>query len=250
VFQSTLIALTDRKGEGKVTEIDKAKWTADLSECLRTYDVLSLWRDAEDVLRRIVVGGFIKKVRVNSCQNLGFTLLTSRFQTIFPGALAAPHSPILPHTPMPARSHFSASMTDSHPPRTPYTPYTAFAAKQNPFDLIYGSTLSSAYLLDDSHDTLGRLYNQILRFVERDLCRIMDVAERVSVKPPSRLERAGISVVGVAAKTQIQVNREGFEIMANVVWAEIGRAIMEELGGTVFAVGRPEEFRKVACVFW
>jgi hypothetical protein len=77
VFQSTLIALTDGKGEGKVTEIDKAKWTADLSECLRTYDVLSLWRDAEDVLRRVVVRGFIKKVCVNSCQDLGSTLLIS-----------------------------------------------------------------------------------------------------------------------------------------------------------------------------
>lgn len=38
---------------------------------------------------------------------------------------------------------------------------------------------------------------------------------------------------------------EGFEIMANVVWAEFGRAIMDEMGATVFAAGRPDEFRKV-----
>jgi conserved oligomeric Golgi complex subunit 2 len=34
----------------------------DISECLKTYDVLGLWRDAEDVVRREVVRGFVKKV--------------------------------------------------------------------------------------------------------------------------------------------------------------------------------------------
>ena len=35
---------------------------ADLTECLRTYDALQLWRDAEDVLRRDVLREFVKKV--------------------------------------------------------------------------------------------------------------------------------------------------------------------------------------------
>ena len=39
----------------------------------------------------------------------------------------------------------------------------------------------------------------------------------------------------------------GFEIMANVVWSEIGRALMDELGGVIFAAGKPDEFRKVSC---
>jgi conserved oligomeric Golgi complex subunit 2 len=34
----------------------------DLMECLRTYDLLGLWRDAEDVLRREVVRRFVRKV--------------------------------------------------------------------------------------------------------------------------------------------------------------------------------------------
>lgn len=33
-----------------------------MTECLRTYDILGLWPDAEDVLRREVVRDFVKKV--------------------------------------------------------------------------------------------------------------------------------------------------------------------------------------------
>ena len=40
---------------------------------------------------------------------------------------------------------------------------------------------------------------------------------------------------------------ERFEIMANVLWAEVGKAIMDELGSTVFGAGKPDEFRKVRC---
>ena len=49
------------------------------------------------------------------------------------------------------------------------------------------------------------------------------------------------------AEGQEKESREVFEIMANVVWAEFGRAIMDEMGGVVFAAGRPDEFRKVPC---
>ena len=47
---------------GKLAETDKAKRMADLTECLRTYDALQLWRDAEDVLRRDVLREFVKRV--------------------------------------------------------------------------------------------------------------------------------------------------------------------------------------------
>ncbi|KAG6857674.1 hypothetical protein H0H87_004090 [Tephrocybe sp. NHM501043] len=61
VFATALLALTDGKGEGKVTEVEKTKLLTDVTECLRTYDILRLWRDAEDVLKREVVRGFVKK---------------------------------------------------------------------------------------------------------------------------------------------------------------------------------------------
>lgn len=176
-------------------------------------------------------------------------------QTIFPGALAVPHSPIVPHTPLATRSNTSSSAY-AHPPRTPYTPYSAFASKQNPFDLSYGASVAStslyAHLLDDTEDALARLYNQILRFVERDLSRIMDVAEKVSIKSVSNSREdkdvgASLMVPGIRDKGQMssEVDGEGFEIMANVVWADIATAIIDELGGLVFSAGRPSEFRKV-----
>lgn len=37
--------------------------------------------------------------------------------------------------------------------------------------------------------------------------------------------------------------------MANVIWPEIGHAIMDELGLVIFAVGKPDEFLKVAYYF-
>lgn len=49
-------------GTGKLAEADRAKRMADLTECLRTYDALQLWRDAEDVLRRDILREFVKKV--------------------------------------------------------------------------------------------------------------------------------------------------------------------------------------------
>ena len=49
-------------GSSKLAEADKAKRMADLAECLRTYDALQLWHDAEDVLRREVMREFVKKV--------------------------------------------------------------------------------------------------------------------------------------------------------------------------------------------
>lgn len=59
VFATTLVALTC---EGKILDVEKMRLNADLTECLRTYDVLGLWRDAEDVLQREVLRGFVKKV--------------------------------------------------------------------------------------------------------------------------------------------------------------------------------------------
>ncbi|KAJ7680372.1 COG complex component [Mycena polygramma] len=233
LFSSTLLALTDGKADGKISEVEKAKSIADLTECLRTYDAMGLWRDAEDVLRRDVVRRFVKK-------------------SIFPGALTAPPSPLVPHTPFrSSTTPASIASPSALPPRTPYTPFTSFALK-TPFQSSYGlgsvSNLPYAHLLEDNEDPLARLYRQILRFVERDMSRIMGIAEKVSLKPVStgRKDKAlGAAIVTLAMeKSNPEVDEDGFEIMANVVWEEFGRSIIDELGPVVFAAGRPNEFRK------
>ncbi|KZT10815.1 COG complex component [Laetiporus sulphureus 93-53] len=227
LFASTVTALSSGKGQGKdskTAEAERSKWIADVTECLKTYDMLGLWRDAEDVLRKEVVRDFVKN-------------------TIHPGALTAPHSPILPHTPFnpTARARSPQPLTASLPPHTPYTPFTAFASKQNPFDLSLaaGAAAASAHILDDRDDPLAALYNNVLRFVERDLKRIMEIAEKVCVKSGSRSSEGRL-----VTDAKRQQDAHGFEIMANVIWAELGRAMMDELGNVIFAAGKPDDFRK------
>ncbi|OCH93776.1 COG complex component [Obba rivulosa] len=230
LFAATVTALVTGKEHGRevrATEAERSKWMADITECLKTYDTLGLWRDAEDVLRREVVRSFVKK-------------------NIHPGALTVPRSPIAPHTPFACTARSSSPLpTASHPPRTPYTPFTAFASKQNPFEFRHDAISSpgiSAHMLDDRDDSLAALYNTVLKFIDRDLKRIMEVAETVCVK--SGLRSAKDSQSGNPAGSAKPKEEPGFEIMANVIWAEIGRAIMDELGSVVFAAGKPDEFRK------
>ena len=52
------------------------------------------------------------------------------------------------------------------------------------------SSIASAAILDETEDPLAALYNTILRFVDRDVRRIMEIAEAVCVKSGSRT-RAG-----------------------------------------------------------
>lgn len=167
----------------------------------------------------------------------------------------------MPHTPFPPTrqpSHNTtprALDTSSLPLRTPYTPYTAFASKQNPFDMGFeagGISAAHAHLLDDSDDPLAGLFNQILKFVERDLKRIMELGEKVCVKPSMGQSHSKGQLFGLGSLTTTRPSTQNsgekenkFDIMANVVWTEFGKAIMEELGHVVFAVGKPDEFRKV-----
>ncbi|KAF8496692.1 hypothetical protein F5888DRAFT_357159 [Russula emetica] len=151
LFSNTVTAL----GTGKLAETDKAKHIADLIECLRTYDALQLWRDAEDVLWRDVLREFVKK-------------------TIFPGAIQTPHPPFIPPTPVPI--HEKVSFSDTA--RTPYAPFTAFSTQTDPFN----AALAVAPRLDETDNSLAVLYNDILTFLDRDLKHIMDVAERISAR--------------------------------------------------------------------
>jgi len=101
-------------------------------------------------------------------------------------------------------------------------------------------------LLDESLGPLALLYNRIIKFVERDLKTLAESAEAICVKSGSRKPR--VLPLHGPSNTQEQEPRKGFDIVANVVWAEIGQAIMDELGSVVFAAGKTDEFRKVIRV--
>lgn len=222
-FTATVTSIVDGTGSNKTSEIDKAKLMADLAECLRAYDMLGLWQDAEEILQKQVVRWFVRK-------------------TIFPGALVAPPSPIVPHTPFQGASSTAF-------PRSPSTPYTAFSPRQPPSFLgqtSVGTLTSHTHLLDDADDPLARLYNQILRFVERDLSRIMEIAERVSIVSNADVkpDKSSTDASAVADIHPSDGRTKGFRIFSDVIWAELGSAIMDELGTVVFASGKPNEFKK------
>lgn len=224
LLTSTLTHLTEGKSENRTTELERTKWVADLTECLRTYDLLGLWRDAEDIIRRLVVRKFVKK-------------------TIYPGALGAPHSPIVPHTPFHPNIPEPLLSATFAGPQTPYTPFTAFIPKQNAaFPSLGGSKKHQPYLLDDTNDSLARLYNQVLRFVERDVYYIMEATDNIRNKSNNPI--VGKESVDKQDPYSPSVNEKGFSILGNVVWEELSRAIQDEIGGIVFAAGRPDEFRK------
>lgn len=122
------------------------------------------------------------------------------------------------------------------------------------------SEVPHAHLLEDADDSLAKLYNQLLRFVERDVCAVMNAAEKVSgndtiTRTPTIMTTAssdGIVASPITATDDHAGEQEGrpkFDIMANVVWDELGRTIMDEIGSIVFASGKPNEFRKVCPAF-
>ncbi|KAG8680305.1 hypothetical protein FRC11_002656, partial [Ceratobasidium sp. 423] len=243
---------------------ERARLTSELVECFKIYDALKMWREAEDVVRRELVRPFIKK-------------------TIHPASLTAPQSPILPRTPFAHPAPTSLFPHTPFTPFAPLATAAAssFSPNLHPEILIpepdLGDTGGSANdknsttTADEAGggDALVGLYNKILRFVQRDVMGVVRVAESVSSKsrrgaghifggmspgglgispgglPPS--SSIGVSPIGpglVGPDPAATENPERIEIIVNVVWTELARALMDELGGTVFAVGRPDEFRQ------
>lgn len=105
---------------------------------------------------------------------------------------------------------------------------------------IVSSQPTQAGLLDDADDPLAHLYNQLLRFVERDVYRLMKIADEIcnnSGDSSGTNIREGTSIANLSSS--------GYNLLSNVVWDEIGRSIIDEIGAQVFAAGKPTELRKV-----
>lgn len=221
---------------------DKARWTSDLTECLKTYDLLRNWRDAEEAVRRDLVQPFVKSVSPYPLCPESYSL-HNIWQTIFADALNVMPSPILVRTALPGRSGLLS-------PRTPFTPFTGFRA--NPFDTL---TVDALPLLPEEDDEpLSTLYNTILRFIQVNCTGVLELSEKINAKgrktgrkPHLALQSSDSPQLPATSGSiaELGLNMQGFEIMANVIWAEIGRGIMEELGSVVFSAGNPSQFQKV-----
>jgi hypothetical protein len=80
---------------------------------------------------------------------------------------------------------------------------------------------------------------------------VMEIAARVTKKHgKGKVVANGTPARGSPVPDMEQGNGAGpdagFGIMSNVVWAEIGRALMDELGALIFAAGKPAEFKSVS----
>ncbi|KAG9108428.1 hypothetical protein FRC07_008447, partial [Ceratobasidium sp. 392] len=261
----TLRALTDPSTLPSTASAERARLTAELVECFKIYDALRMWREAEDVVRRELVRPFIKN-------------------TIHPASLTAPQSPILPRTPfvdpsknLSPNTPFTPFMPLATAAAASFSPATAHPEILIP-EPDTGPTEPEAGAAEGAGgDALVGLYNKVLRFIQRDIMGVVRIAEGVSAKSrkgqhghggilglggmspgglgmsPSGLGSAFIAPPGVGSATNPGMSGadivdtedlERVEIIANVVWAELARALMDELGSVVFAVGRPDEFRQ------
>lgn len=72
------------------------------------------------------------------------------------------------------------------------------------------------------------------------MSQIMEIAETVVAKLVP-----GAQIEGGPSNSSKRQDNNRFQIMANVIWQELAHAIMDDIGGTVFAAGRPDDFRKV-----
>ncbi|KAG8834249.1 Type I HSP40 co-chaperone [Serendipita sp. 399] len=202
---------------------ERVRLFGELSECFKTYDMLDIHAEAEEIIRLQVLQPFVRRV-------------------IFTGALNVPHSPVIPRTPFVNLNNAPSA------PNTPFTPFTAYPRKPGTSQSFFfiSEQDSRLPLLDDSNDQLATLYNNILQFVERNCVDIMKIAAQVARKhgkKPPNLQGTPPLVQTSIEKSDTSERTPTFDIMGNVVWAEIGRALMEELGTLIFAAGKPVDFK-------
>ena len=100
-------------------------------------------------------------------------------------------------------------------------------------------------MLDDSDgNELAILLNSVLRFVQVNCEVILQLAEKAESRRKNSDTLLLTQFTDNAPET-VRPKDDGFEIMANVIWDEIARSIMEELGSTIFAAGQPDDFHAV-----
>ena len=130
-------------------------------------------------------------------------------------------SPIIPFTPLQPWKETTTQSNSPYslvPPQTPFTPFTAPLLKAD----------DSTIIPNFEDNSLGQFYTVILRFLDYEIRPLIVMSEELNTR---HIDDRG--------------SEERFDILSNVVWEQLGQAIMDELGATVFAVGRPDEFQKV-----
>lgn len=149
----------------------------------------------------------------------------------------------------------SAAEGSSFFPTTPFTPYpgTFNSASIAATSSLQGFNHTSVPLIqgnENADDPLINLLNTILRFVDRDCRLVIELAERANAVRSYKRNKGriytGAPFVEELDGEKADSGKESFDIMGGVIWAEVGKALIEELGSSLFAAGRPDDFQKVS----
>lgn len=133
-------------------------------------------------------------------------------------------------------------------------PATPGVETSNEFRLLPSVSLNDAApagpQLEDA-SPLGALYNRLLAaFSKPEVTAVLQVA---ALLPASAAGRASVEASDDEADDDELAaggaGRHGFEFFASVVWKEVGERLMDELGGSLFAAGRPAELHRVRPPF-
>lgn len=206
---------------------------------LRTFLSLDLVKEAEEIIRKELVKPFVAR-------------------TVTRDALSG--KPLPP-------SPLDNSAGASHP-----TPSVDEAIVPAPYRIELLSLPTSTPKDGTNLGPLTELYNRLLAFVSNECGILLDVAERVLEVAPGRTagsnalvatkrgnrgvgpeadlsdsvgSLAGSAQGGEATTDAKEAGVRGFQVLNRVVVDEMARAVMNELGGVIFAAGRPTVFHQV-----
>ncbi|QRV79502.1 conserved oligomeric Golgi complex subunit 2 [Ceratobasidium sp. AG-Ba] len=268
----TLRALTDPSTLPSAASAERARLTAELVECFKIYDALRMWREAEDVVRRELVRPFIKKTIHPASLAAPQSPILPRTPFVDPPKTLSPNTPFTPFIPLATSTAASFSPATAHPEILIPEPEPTSTSEENAgSDALVG--LYNKVLRFIQRDVMG-----VVRVAEGVSAKsrkahghgILGLGGTspgglgmspggLGMSPsgfgtsPSLLSSVVMAPSGSGQGMHTSANGtdavdteelERVEIIANVVWAELARALMDELGSVVFAVGRPDEFRQ------
>ena len=251
--------------------------TEALTDLFRTYASMSQFRLAEEVIRRNLVSDFV----VRTIHREALLAPQSPMMPVTPFAGFGSLGSMLAVTPTLASPSsgagggsfpFSFAQQQQQQSAKSSTGSTAGSAEDKsaipPFyqiDLVHASPSAAATDTFIS-DALVDMYNKLLIFISKELGVVLEITERKPAQgtghagPAAReptmssstiLGQDGDATVPGSPATRERLlsdrngSKPGYEILSNVVWAEIAQRLMGECGHLIFSAGRPETFHRV-----
>ncbi|CDZ97124.1 cog complex component [Phaffia rhodozyma] len=273
LFSDTLFSMSSRSSHYSTSS---SSLHHTLQACLKTYDLISGWRDAEDLLRRELVRPLVRRIIVSSNlemlldppipatpfaslptnldgpsrKSFGLSPSIRSSLELGPQTPSTPTSFVIPPTPFKDPSQLESS---SHAEINPFdlaTPHASLSpsAVISPTDGTLRATVGSNKVYMNDSSPLGKMFDQLLNAIEKECTLVLEGAEKLrggrggaKIRDNQALLDGRIGDDRLALMNVNGQDGEEFEFFGNVVWKEIGERLMDELGTKLFAAGRPEE---------